>query len=320
MLRQYIVSCAFLGLISTLLWGFFAHQKINRHAVFSLPVEMLRFYKNNISYISDHAVDADKRRYVDTAEAAKHYIDVDAYEPDPFQRLPHKWAAAETLYTAKVLQNNGIIPWQIQRTYYSLVRAFRARDSSLILRHSADIGHYISDAHVPLHTTRNYNGQLTGQYGIHGFWESRLPELFSHHYQYVVGKAKLINDPLAAAWTTIRQSYSLKDSVLQLEKSLSNDFNPDKKYAFGERNGTVQRHYSEEYSRAYHTKLKGMVEERMRSSIHLTASFWYTAWSEAGQPSLSNFPMRPKDSSDISFADRLEKLFRKGKIIGRAEN
>jgi hypothetical protein len=38
------------------------------------------------------------------------------------------------------------------------------------------LGHYIGDAHVPLHTTSNYNGQKTNQHGIHGLWESRIPE------------------------------------------------------------------------------------------------------------------------------------------------
>jgi hypothetical protein len=54
-----------------------------------------------------------------------------------------------------------------------LTRAFKEHDRERILRYSADLGHYIGDAHVPLHCTRNYNGQLSGQHGIHGFWESR---------------------------------------------------------------------------------------------------------------------------------------------------
>ena len=69
--------------------------------------------------------------------------------------------------------------------------AFIEKDSDKILKYSADLGHYIADAYVPLHTTENYNGQLTGQKGIHAFWESRLPELFSEDYNYLVDKYSL---------------------------------------------------------------------------------------------------------------------------------
>ena len=156
-------------------WGFFAHQDINRKAVFILPYDMIRFYKNNILYITEHAVDADKRRYSDSLEAPRHFIDADRYGKNPFDSIPEKWAEAEKKFTEKRLRENGIGPWQIERTYHSLVRAFKDRDSIRILRLSADLGHYVSDAHVPLHTTENYNGQLSDQTGIHGFWESRLP-------------------------------------------------------------------------------------------------------------------------------------------------
>src|SRR5690606_28898670 len=145
----------------------------NRLAVFTLPSGMAGFYKNNIQYITEHAVDPDKRRYADTAEGPRHFIDADRYGDDPFDSIPRKWEDAVSKYSQKVLNENGIVPWQIERSYYSLIKAFRERDSLLILRFSADLGHYVADAHVPLHTTENYNGQLSGQTGIHGFWESR---------------------------------------------------------------------------------------------------------------------------------------------------
>ena len=58
-------------------WGFFGHRLINKVAVFTLPVEMLAFYKSQISYIEKHAVDPDKRRYTVSTEGIKHSIDLD---------------------------------------------------------------------------------------------------------------------------------------------------------------------------------------------------------------------------------------------------
>ena len=179
---------------------------------------MIGFYKNNIYYISEHAVDPDKRRYSDTAEAARHYLDADHYGISPFGSIPEKWNDAVAQYTQDTLNAYGILPWQIERTYYRLVKAFEERNSLKILKASADLGHYIGDAHVPLHVTENYNGQLTGQKGIHAFWESRLPELFSEEYDYWVGRAKYVESPLKEAWNIVRGTSVGKIPFWQLKQ------------------------------------------------------------------------------------------------------
>lgn len=301
-------------------WGFFAHQNINRMAVFILPGDMIRFYKNNILYIKEHALDADKRRYSDTTEAPRHFIDADRYGKDPFDSIPEKWVDAELKFTSERLIENGIVPWQIERTYYSLVKAFRERDSIRILRLSADLGHYVSDAHVPLHTTENYNGQLSGQTGIHGFWESRLPELFSAEYDFITGPAKYLENPLKEAWKIIRNSHSFLDSTLLIEARLNKSIASDLKFTFSERKDKVERQYSKEYARAYHTALKGMVENQMRASVLMTGSFWFSAWVDAGQPQLRNFQEKKISEEEKLTAERAEKLFSQGRIIGRSEN
>jgi len=306
--------------ISCSSWGFFAHQQINRMAVFILPGEMIHFYKNNILYITEHAVDPDKRRYSDTAEAPRHFIDADRYGKNPFDSIPQKWTDAELKFTAILLKENGIIPWQIERTYYSLVKAFKERDSIRILRLSADIGHYISDAHVPLHTTENYNGQLSGQIGIHGFWESRLPELFSIEYDFITGPAIYLENPLEEAWKIIRTSHSLLDSTLLIEARLNKTIASDLKYSFSERKDKVERQYSKEYSKAYHIAMKGMVENRMRESVLMTGSYWLSAWVDAGQPQLRNFPGKEISKEDKLSSENEEKQFLQGRIIGRKEN
>lgn len=301
-------------------WGFFAHQQINRMAVFILPGDMIRFYKHNINFITDHAVDPDKRRYADTSEAARHFIDADRYGSAPFDSIPQKWKDAVEKYSEKLVQENGIVPWHIERTYYSLVRAFQERDSLSILRLSADLGHYLSDAHVPLHTTENYNGQLSGQMGIHGFWESRLPELFAIGYDFIVGRAQYIENPLKEAWNIVENAHSYTDSVLMIEARLNQTLPPDLKFTFSERNGRVERQYSEEYSRAYHKALNGMVEKQMCSSILMTGSYWYSAWVDAGQPMLKNFIRKDMSTSERNALQKEMELFKQGKIHGREEN
>lgn len=279
-------------------WGFYGHKKINRLAVFTLPPSMVGFYKKNINYLTESSVNPDRRRYAVVDEAARHYIDLDHYGDSALYTMPRTWVKAVDVYTEDTLKAYGIVPWHVYRMYLRLRDAFMIQDPARILRVSSEIGHYIGDAHVPLHTTKNYNGQLTGQDGIHGFWESRLVELFSEDYDFTVGRAVYLKDPQAAIWEAVVASHLLKDSVLLEEKRLSERFG-DRKWSFETRGRQTVKVYSRAYSKAYHKILRGMVERRMKSAVHMTGSFWYTAWVDAGQPDLSFLIDYQPDESEI---------------------
>jgi hypothetical protein len=266
-------------------WGFFAHRKINRLAVFALPPEMIGFYKKNITYIEEAAVNPDRRRYSDPEEAPRHYIDLDDHGDSATNQLPKYWNQAVEKMTEDSLKSKGILPWHIQRMYFQLKDAFLLRDPARILRVSAELGHYLSDAHVPLHTTSNYDGQKTGQSGIHGFWESRLPELYFSDYDFFVGRATYVEDVQLLAWNIIRKSSDAVDSVLRFERELSKKRNGEK-YSFETKSRQTVKVYSVSYSREYHQLLNGMVQRQMRGSIRAISSIWYTAWVDAGQPDL----------------------------------
>lgn len=365
-------------------WGFFGHRRINRLAVFSLPAEMALFYKKNLEYITEHAVDPDKRRYASPFEASRHFMDLDRYGAPPFEQLPrtwpeacarltdiylrtptadsvllfgyeqtslqdgryfftdstregqafwppegipasdyHHWFAAtffsqyydeakvgscdtlallfgkglpcRAVWAVDTFSSHGILPYHLAGMEQRLQRAFEAGDAALILRLSAEIGHYVSDAHVPLHTTSNYNGQLSGQYGIHAFWESRIPELFADaRYHFLVGAAQYIADPVAYYWDIVLDSHQYVGKVLATEKELSRTFPPDRQVALERRGGAQVRIQSQAYAGAYEQKLEGMVEQRMQRAVRAVASTWYTAWVNAGQPDLSKLKVQTK--------------------------
>lgn len=267
-------------------WGFWAHQRINRLAVFTLPEEMLVLYKTHLDFITKHAVDPDKRRYAVDGEAARHYIDLDHYGEYPFPMLPRKWNDAVEKFSEDTLMAYGNLPYHLPQDIFRLKKAFEEMNLLRILKISSDIGHYVGDAHVPLHTTKNYNGQLTNQKGIHAFWESRLPELYAREYDFFVGRAYFIEDLLMEGWDAVLESHLALDSVLSFEASLNEEFSGDKKYGYESRNEIVVRAYSRDYSLAYHQKLNGMVERRMKKSVLRTGAYWYTAWKLAGSPDL----------------------------------
>lgn len=282
----FFLLILFIDTQSFAIWGFYAHKRINQLAVFSLPVEMIGFYKENIVFLTENAVNPDKRRYAVKGEAEKHYLDADVYGDSAVYQLPRYWSEAKAQFGEDSLRKYGIAPWNIQFVKNQLTEAFKRKDPAGILRLSADLGHYIGDINVPLHTTENYNGQLTGQDGIHGFWESRIPELLAADFDLFVGKANYINNTQLAAWGAIIQAHQALDSVLVFERKLSNHFKEDKKYSFEERGAVNTKVYSSAYTEAYNDMLAGQVERQMKRSIKMVADFWYTAWVDAGQPDL----------------------------------
>ncbi|HEU4469440.1 MAG TPA: zinc dependent phospholipase C family protein [Flavisolibacter sp.] len=301
-------------------WGFYGHQKINYQAVLILPPQMMAFYKPHIGFLSLHAVDPDKRRYAVTEEGPRHYIDLDRYGSFPFDSLPKRWEDAVEKFGEDSLQKHGIVPWWVQVMYGRLVKAFREKDGARILKVSADIGHYIADAHVPLHTSSNHNGQLTGQHGIHGFWESRVPELLAEkEWDLFTGKADYIRNTGDYIWRCVLQSAAAVDSVLLMEKKLTAAFAPDRKYAFENRNGQLVKQYSSDFTQAYDRLLNGMIERRMHQSIHAIASFWYTAWVDAGQPVLPSPLLPVLGPADEEEFEWLNRAWRKGEMKGREE-
>ena len=303
---KIIVLFLFLSsiLYATIPWGFYAHKRVNRYAVFTLPEELVGFYKKHIDHLTDHAVDADKRRYAIKEEAPRHYIDIDHYGENPFQVMPRKWTDAVEKFSEDTLLTYGIVPWHIQTVYNRLVKAFEEKDIDYILKNSADLGHYVSDAHVPLHTTENYNGQLTNQKGIHAFWESRLPELFADDYDYLVGTAEYQYSVLDVAWQAVESSFNALDSVLLFDKELSREFEQDKQYSYEKRGTKTIKVKSADFSLAYHTKLDGMVERRLRLSISTIGNLWYSAWVDAGQPILEGMQKSNNPFTDEIIIDR----------------
>lgn len=296
-------------------WGFFAHRMINELAVFTVPAPLFDFYKKHQAYLSEHATDADKRRYSDSMEAPRHYLDIEHYEQTlPLDSIPPKWRDAVVCYGEDSLRAYGIVPWHIVHLTEKLSNAFASKNIKLILKYSADLGHYVGDCHVPLHSTENYNGQLTNQHGIHSFWESRLPSLFSQEYDFFTGPATYIRDVNTEVWKVISESHAALDSVLHFEKLISQHWKEDRKYTLELQGNRLLRLPSENYSRAYHDMLNGQVERRMRESIKMTGSLWYTAWINAGQPVFENATMDSTTSGEDVITERPHPM------IGRPED
>ncbi|PWU00893.1 MAG: S1/P1 Nuclease [Bacteroidetes bacterium] len=304
-------------------WGEWGHQHINRAAVFALPEEMRVFFYNHIDFITDEAVVPDLRKYSinDKAEFARHFIDVENFGNNPVDSLPRTMKDALVKYPDSFLQRNGILPWYIQDMMTKLTTAFKNRRTTEIIFLAADLGHYLGDANMPLHTAVNHDGQFTDQKGIHAFWESQIPELFGNNYNFNTGPALYINDIQKETFRIIADSHGNIDTLLSIEKNLKASYDKSKMYVLDSagnitRNKFNQPVHTYEYAKAYHDALHGMVERQLRKAITATANFWYTAWVNAGKPNLNDLDSREMTDRNEKNLNKEYKLWEKGKLFG----
>lgn len=267
-------------------WGFWAHREINRYAIQSLPKEMNSFFLEHAETIIQRSVEPDTRRHSDPKEQFYHYIDIDRYGNFPFSELPRDYESAVKKFGKERVDSNGAVPWRIADFVEKLTHAMRRKNKEDIIYYASYIGHYVADAHVPLHTTDNYDGQLTNQKGIHSRWESRLPEMFGAQYDLKAQPVEFIADPLNHIFDLVLESYKKVDSVLSYDLKAIDRIAEADRYKKVERRGKTEKQLSDAYYHEYHKLLDGMVERRINESIKGVASYWYTAWVNAGRPIL----------------------------------
>jgi hypothetical protein len=268
-------------------WGFWAHKVINGRAVELLPSPLKTFYAANIDYIVNHASDPDLRRELDKREGYRHYMDIDRYGSYPNFNIPHSYKDAVEKYGKSTVEKNGTVPWVVGLDVDSLAAAMRAHDIPLVLHLSADLGHYVADMNVPLHATQNYDGQMTGNIGVHARWESQIPERFGDKYNFSgIDSAFYIEHPIEHAFEILKRSYSLLNRIFIADSIAKLGISPDSLYHVEVRDGRREYVYCDAYYNKFNAQLNGMVESQMRIAIREVASYWYTAWVNAGKPNL----------------------------------
>lgn len=302
-------------------WGTFGHEHINRAAVFALPAPLQTFFYNHIDFITQESTVPDLRKYAlnDKAENPRHFIDLENF--GSLDSIPKTMEEVKKKYDEKFLNQNGILFWYVQDLMDKLTKAFKEKKKTEILFLAADLGHYIGDAHMPLHTSANYDGQMTNQKGIHALWESRIPEMFGTTYNYNTSEAKYIENVQAEFWKIILNSHKLKDTLLMVDKELKKTFSEDKIFKTGADGKVIKNKYgqtvfSDEYATKFHKALNGMVEKQMNASVQASANFWLTAWMNAGKPDLNSLDPADLTKRNSKYLKQELKLWKQGKLFG----
>lgn len=296
-------------------WGFLVHRTIHQLAVYELPTEIRPFFYKNLEKVVADAPRPDQRRNTDSTEAPKHFIDLEMYGENAANTMPFDWQKAVQFYSKDSLEKYGYVPYHVLYMKHKLTEAFKQKNKDSILFYAADIGHYIGDAHVPLHTTVNYDGQLTNQKGLHSLWESMIPELEIEQYQlYSAHKATYLKNPSAAIWKAVRTGFAMVPEMLAKETEVSKNFTDATKYRIQIRRGRESKSYSTEFAKAYAASLKPSINQRLLQSADLIADFWYTAWVDAGKPDLKSITQN-WTSNDQQQLDSELNAFKKNELL-----
>ena len=253
-----------------LAWGPTAHDIVNTWAIQTLPPEIRSFFENNRQFLVEHANDADELMKKDRYERMRHYIYLDKYGVFPYPALPHNYERAKEKFGSWRINRDGMLPWQIGEFSLRLTKAMKAGNWEEVKLDAAALAHYVADAHDPLHTTQNFDGQLTLQTGLSARFDIHLFDRYSKFFIMHPESAVKIDDPTEYAFQTCLASNVWVDLIiwsdLRARESLTD--------------------YTDEYYDRFYNQVGPTVVHEINAAAHDAGSYWYTAWLNAGRPQL----------------------------------
>ena len=251
-------------------WGSVGHHYIAQHYSQHLPAQIdgLRAYD---SVVDQHVTDPDTRKSSTPGESYRHYIDIDYYPEFLAGTLPHSRTSLEALYGTSTVLNNGVLPWAVGEVVTTLTQQFQAQQWSAAALTIADLCHYVGDANQPLHCTQNYDGQMTGNSGIHSRYESSMISTYLAQLHTSPMAVAYYPNPLDAAFDVITASWAGVSPILAAD-------NTAKAASGGSYNST--------YYASLWNSTRTLTQARLDTATVMTASYVYTAWVNAGEPTV----------------------------------
>lgn len=251
-------------------WAGAQHIQINKAAGRAVPDEMAAFRAFSRP-MALPGIYPDLWKQADSAEAPRHYFEPDRLpagldsrelNPDPATAFAQQIALAPDMI--------GIAPWAITDLLQQMTDAMRTNDWLWAAQCGAALGHYVADLHMPLHCTKNFNGQETGQSGIHSRLESDMTKAFFRPDLIDPAPATYLENPFhdIMEWTV--HSASLVPTVLNADLIAKRSANG--------------RFDTESYYQKLWELTGDLVVQQIESAATHLSSIWYTAWVNAGRP------------------------------------
>ena len=256
--------------VPVLAWGPAAHELVNAWAIQTLPPEMRPFFENNRQFLAEHANDPDELMKHDRYERMRHYIYLDRYGIFPYLGLPHDYASAKAKIGSSRISRDGTLPWQVGEFSLRVTEAMKGKDWEQVKIDAAVLAHYLADAHDPLHTTQNYDGQMTSQNGLSARFDIHLIDRYSKFFIMHPEDAEKVDDPTEYAFQACLASNVWVDLIIWSDLRA--------------RDGLTD--YTDEYYDRFYNQVGRTVVHEVNAAAHDAGSYWYTAWQNAGRPQL----------------------------------
>ncbi len=232
-------------------WGYSAHETTVVKAADLLPEHWTDFL---LAYQSELVVASllpDDRTSGNPAEAPRHYDDSDVIHDD------YNVSSDSDDYDL------GVISWAIENATRDLEEAIKANDLEMIIEACGVLSHYAADSTMPFHATVNYNGQLTGNDGIHARVEISL---INFYYDELY--SDMTFEPLQEV-----DPYTETKSLIASGLALVPDFLAADDLALIDSDNS----YDSVYYESFYSLIGDEVKERLKLAIQHTANLWYTA-------------------------------------------
>lgn len=257
---------------TALAWGPPAHRLVNNWAVETLPPEIRGFFAANRQFLIDHANDPAEWMKKDRYERKRHYLYLDKYGMFPYLDLPHSFQRAVEKFGSGRVNRDGVLPWQIGEYSLRLTNSLKAQNWPEARLNAAVLAHYVADAHDPLYTTSNYDGQLTGQTGLASRFGLSLIERYQGFFIFRPMPAAKIDDPTEYAFQAVLEANTWVNQIVLFDRRAVEDF----------------RDFNDDYFDRFYSQAGSIVVREINAAACDAGSYWYTAWLNAGRPALPN--------------------------------
>jgi hypothetical protein len=255
---------------TALAWGPSAHRLVNNWAVETLPPEIRAFFDSNRQFLIEHANDPDEWMKTDRYERKRHYLYLDKYGMFPYLDLPHSFQRAGERFGAGRINRDGVLPWQIGEYSLRLTNSLKGQNWNEARLNAAVLAHYVADARDPLHTTSNYDGQLTGQTGLATRFGVTLIDRYQGFFIFRPIAAVKIDDPTEYAFRAVLEANIWVNQIVLFDRQAVEAF----------------RDFNDDYLDRFYSQAGSIVVREINAAAHDAGSYWYTAWLNAGRPAL----------------------------------
>ena len=263
-------------------WGYDGHRRINYIASKQINGPFGQFLKQNSEPLKWYAVAPDYNKKIDKEEFHKHFIDSDFYDKYPFDNIPKNYSILVSKYGEDNIKKYGIAPWTIKETSDRIIDLLKRNQFEEAVYNMGVLGHYISDLHMPLHTVINYDGQFSGNEGIHKRWELHLVNKYIKNIK-PVGEIETVEDPWTFSMKIVKESFKAHHLILEADTKA-------RKLLTKEQAEKLKSYETLSFEKPYldvlFAETGDLLRDRLGRAVIRLASIWKYCWEEAGKPEL----------------------------------